>query len=154
MSTWIHVGLMLISCFASPVFGNRKDSALNSGSVSQLLTVLPLGSDDLGRCGRQKGVAAHVPVFPPRPGWTVSTAGSPWSTCGSGCSTSPSTATSSSVHTVATWTTILWSHFPPLKFWKLIDESFALVIALLSTLLLYYISFLGKHSVMLISFLT
>lgn len=103
-------------------------------------------------CG--EGVAAHcILCFHPRPAWTASTAGSRWSTCGSGCSTSPSTATSSSVHTVATWTTISWSHFPPSKFSKLIDESFALVIAILLILLLYYISFLGKPSVTLISFL-
>lgn len=93
------------------------------------------------------------PLHAVRPAWTASTAGSRWSTCGSGCSTSPSTATSSSVHTVATWTTISWSHFPPSKFSKLIDESFALVIAILLILLLYYISFLGKPSVTLISFL-
>lgn len=48
---------------------------------------------------------------------------------------------SSSVRTVGTWTTISWSHFPPSKFLKLIDESFALVIAILLTLFLYYIIF-------------
>lgn len=89
----------------------------------------------------------------PRPVWTASTVASLWSTYGSECSTSLSTAMSSSVHTVGTWTTILWSHSPPSKFLKLIDESFALVIAILLILLLYYISFIGEHSVTLISFL-
>lgn len=103
--------------------------------------------------GGQRGSVAHgILCSPHRPAWTVSTVGSRWSTCGLACSTSPSTATSSSVHTVATWTTISWSHFPPSKFLKLIDESFALVIAIL-LILLCYISFLGKPSVTFISFL-
>lgn len=94
-----------------------------------------------------------LPLHVVRPAWTVSTVGSQWSTWGSECSTSQNIATSSSVHTVGTWTTTSWSHFPPSKFLKLIDESFVLVIAILLILLLYYISFIGKHSVTLISFL-
>lgn len=121
-----------------------------------------LSASSVSRAGTAAGTswAPCTPTtsWPPLPAvrrvWTVSTAGSRWSTCGLGCSTSPSTAMSSSVHTVGTWTTILWSHFPPSKSSKLIDESFALVIAILLILLLYYISFLGKHSVTVLSFLS
>lgn len=94
-----------------------------------------------------------LPLPAVRPVWIASIVASLWSTYGSGCSTFLSTAMSSSVHTVGTWTTISWSHSPPSKFSKLIDESFALVIAILLILLLYYISFIGEHSVTLISFL-
>lgn len=128
------------------------DSA-NNGDVSLNLSQFPvfwLGGFWLYWVA--SGIVAYDVCFP-RPVWIASIVASLWSTYGSGCSTSLSTAMSSSVHTVGTWTTISWSHSLPSKFSKLIDESFALVIAILLILLLYYISFIGEHSVTLISFL-
>lgn len=53
---------------------------------------------------------------------TVNTAGSRWWTSELGCSISPSTATSSSALTVATWTIILLNRSPPTKYLRLIDK--------------------------------
>lgn len=53
---------------------------------------------------------------------TVNTAGSQWWTFESGCSISPSTATSSSALTVATWTIILLNLSPLTKYSRLIDK--------------------------------
>lgn len=53
---------------------------------------------------------------------TANTAASRWWTCESACSISPSTATSSSALTAATWTTTSSNPSPPTKFSRLIDE--------------------------------
>lgn len=75
---------------------------------------------------------------------TANTAASRWWTSELGCSISPSTATSSSVLTVVTWTTTLSNPFLLTKFSKLIDECCLRTLATPLFVLVLFLTLLRK----------